>query len=217
MHKLDDVLKHAGVKGMRWGVRRDTNRPGGADGKTDPKGYKSPNEKRGKIGKHLDSLKRERQWKSVLKEVHNMSTKDIVTVKKRIDLENSLKTLSKSKMATSKDKQDYLRRDKMDNQELSRKVVRLQAKESLYQSVRKASKEQREFGEKVVQAASSIGVKYAINKSITPKDVFDAVQKPKESANEAKKAVVGQIATKNPATADVVGKLLKTNVPKDKS
>jgi hypothetical protein len=33
-HGIDtDSLTHHGIKGMRWGVRRDRNRPGGADGK----------------------------------------------------------------------------------------------------------------------------------------------------------------------------------------
>jgi len=33
-HGIDtDSLTHHGIKGMQWGVRRDRNRPGGADGK----------------------------------------------------------------------------------------------------------------------------------------------------------------------------------------
>lgn len=30
--ELDDILQHYGVKGMKWGVIRDSNKPGGADG-----------------------------------------------------------------------------------------------------------------------------------------------------------------------------------------
>lgn len=155
-------LQHSGVKGMHWGVRHDV--------------------KRSKIGKHLDSLKRERQWHSVLKEVHNMTTKDITVVKRRVDLENSLKRLSKSKMATSKDKEDYLRRHEMDDQELVRKVNRLQAKDSLYRSVKDASKEQRELGIKVAKTAGSIGYKYVISRKagtkLGAKDIIDAVNNP---------------------------------------
>lgn len=179
MHKLDELLSHSGVKGMKWGVRRDYDRPGGADGKTDPKGYKTPKEKRSKIGKHLDSLKRERQWHQVLKQVEHMTTREINTVKKRIELENDLKSLSKSKMATKKDKDDYLRRHEMSDQELNRKVNRLRAKDSLLRAVKGASKEQREFGIKVVQASSTIGVKYALTKKKPGvKDIFDAIHSP---------------------------------------
>lgn len=196
MHKLDDVLQHAGIKGMKWGVRRDTDAEGGADGKTDPKGDKSPTKDMGKIGKKLYSMKRERQWNKTLHQVDSMSTKDISIVTKRINMENNLKSLSKTKIATTKDKDDYLRRHEMDNQELSRKVTRLQAKDSLLKAVQSSSKEQREFGLKVVQVGGSLGVKYATTRTITPKDIFDAVKNPKSSADKAKKDVMTKITEK---------------------
>jgi len=191
----DEILKHVGVKGMRWGVHRDRNRPGGADGKEESEKVVDT---RGKIRKNLDSMKRERQWHKALRDVDKMTTKQITTVTKRVALENSLKRLSKTKIATKKDKEDYLRREFMSDQELSRKVTRLQAKDSLHKTVREASKEQREFGEKVVQVASSVGVKYAINRNprSIPKDIFDAVQNPKSAGEEAKKTVSKKIMEK---------------------
>lgn len=164
MHKLDELLKQSGVKGMKWGVRHD-DRPA-----------KGP--EKGKIGKHVDSLKRERQWKQAVKQVHTMSTKDINTVKKRIDLENELKVQSKSKMATKKDKEDYLRRHEMANDELSRKVTRLKAKNALYESVRAASKEQREFGIKLAQTGSSIALKLATKQKLGPEDLINLYKNP---------------------------------------
>ena len=178
MHKLDEALEHSGVRGMKWGVRRNYDRPGGADGKTDPKGNKAPKEGRSEIGKRLDSLKRERQWNKVLHDIDKMSTIQMNTVKKRIENENSLKSLSKSKMATKKDKEDYRRRGEMSDQELSRKIARLRAKNSLHDEIKKATKEQREFGIKVAQVGGSLGFKYATTKSLTPKDVFDSVSSP---------------------------------------
>lgn len=213
MHNLDDILQHSGVKGMRWGIRRNNDRPGGADGRPDANDNKATS----KLGKHLNSMKRERQWKSVLKELNDMTTKDIHVVKKRVDLENDLKRLSKTKVATKKDKQDYLRRDKMTNEELTRKVNRLRAKDGLYKSIRDASKEQREFGEKAVQVASSVGVKYALTKSVTAKDIFDAVQNPKNSSEKAQQELVNKISTKNKATAEVINSLLNSKNPKGKS
>jgi hypothetical protein len=180
--ELNDILQQSGVKGMRWGVRREHDRPGGADGKPDAKDKQI----RTSFGRKINSLKRERQWKSVLKEMDNLSTKDITEVAKRVALENSLKSLSRSKIGTKKDKEDYHRREHMDNEELSRKVVRLRAKESLHSAVRNASKEQREFGQKVLQIGGSLGVKYALTKSVTTRDIFDAVKNPKSSADKAK-------------------------------
>lgn len=177
-----EKLQHTGVKGMKWGIRRDYTQRGGADGKLDAKDKPI----RTAIGKQLNSLKRERAWKSVLKEMDSLSTKDITDVAKRVSLENALKSLSRSKIGTKSDKADYLRRERMDNEELSRKVTRLRAKESLHAAVSSASKEQREFGQKVVQIGGSLGVKYALNKSLSTKDVFDTIKSPKSSADKAK-------------------------------
>lgn len=194
----DEVLKHAGIKGMRWGVRRDRNRVGGADGKEESTKVK---DKRGKLTRNLDSMKRERQWKSVLKDVDKLNTNEIKAVTKRVNLENDLKKLSKSSIAKPKDKDDYLRRANMADAELSRKVVRLRAKDGLHKSVNEASREQREFGQKVVQIASSVGVKYALNRnSVTTKgiikDLFEASKKPKESSDKAKQDLLDATISK---------------------
>lgn len=178
---------------MKWGVRRNSNRPGGADGKEESTKIV---DNRGKLRKNLDSMKRERQWKGILKEMDKLTTKDIGVVKKRLDLENSLKSLSKSKVANKKDKDDYLRREHMSDAELQRKVVRLRAKDGLHKSVMDASKEQREMGIKIAQVGASLGVKYAVNKKLGPKDFFDAYKKPKDSASKAKKDATNLVIDK---------------------
>lgn len=189
---LDDDLEHSGVMGMRWGVRRDTNRPGGADGKLDD--IDKPI--RSSLGKRLHSLKRERQWHSVLSQMENLTTSELTTVTKRIALENSLKSLSRSKIGTKSDKEDYLRREHMNDEELTRKVVRLKAKESLHNAVKSASKEQREFGQKVVQIGGALGVKYALNRSVSAKDLYDIVKNPKSSADKAQSDVLKVVMDK---------------------
>lgn len=201
----EEVLKHVGIKGMKWGVRRDRNRPGGADGKEESTKIK---DKRGKLAKTLDSMKRERQWKTVLKDIDKLSTKDITTIAKRVSLENNLKSLSKSKIATKKDKEDYLRRDKMSSDELSRKVIRLRAKENLYKTVRDASKEQREFGQKVVDIGSSLGIKYAVTRTrITPQDIFKAVADPKKASKEAKELGLKKLGVEDDKIDGILKKL----------
>ena len=187
---LGDILKHHGVKGMKWGVRRNRNRPGGADGKEESEKVV---DKRTKLAKNISSMNRERQWKKVVNNVDSLTTPQITAVAKRIGLENDMKRLSKSKMAKPKDKEDYLRRDKMSDAELSRKVTRLRAKENLRKNVEAATKEQRDFGKRVAQAGASVSVKYALTKSVSPKDIFDAYKKPQESANKAKQDVVEKV------------------------
>lgn len=214
----DEVLKHVGIKGMRWGVRRNRNRPGGADGKEESEKVKDT---RSTVKKKLDSMKRERQWHRVLKEVDKLTTKDINVVTKRISAENSLKILSKTKgVGTKKDRDDYLRREHMSDAELNRKVVRLRAKESLRKAVKSASKEQRDFGEKIVRVGGSIGVKYALNRSISPKDLFNeavkAYKDPKEASNKAKDELLKSIPDKT--NRDILSNVLnKIDKTKDKS
>jgi hypothetical protein len=184
MLSSEDVLQHVGIKGMKWGVIRNRNRPGGADGKEESTKVK---DNRSKLSVKISSMNRERQWKKVLEDVDKLNTKDITAVTKRITLENDLKRLTKSGSAKSKDKDDYLRRDKMSDAELTRKVTRLRAKENLAKSVKEASKEQREFGEKLIQIGGSVGVKYALTRTVPgPKDLFDIYKKPKESYDGAK-------------------------------
>lgn len=190
----DEVLKHVGIKGMRWGVRRDRNRPGGADGKEESTKVV---DNRSKLSKNLDSLKRERQWNKVLKNMNQLDTKDINKVANRIKMENNLKTLSKSKVGSKKDRDDYLRRENMSDAELSRKVVRLRAKDSLRTAVKAATKDQRDFGEKVVRIGGSLSVKYALKKSISPKDVFDAVKNPKNASSKAKESILEKVSDPN--------------------
>lgn len=187
MHKLDELLLHAGVRGMKWGVRRDRNKSGGADGKEESTKVVVDNSRRGKLKAQLNSMSRERQWKKIVREMDKLSTKDIQTVTSRIKLENDLKTYSRSNVGNKKDKADYLRREHMSDAELKRKVNRLRAKEQLKKSVSDASKEQREMGEKVVNIAKSISIRYALNKTIKSDDVLSAFGKPKESASLAQK------------------------------
>lgn len=175
--EIEDLLKHFGTKGMKWGVRK-RDKP--------------------TLGDHMSSLKRERQWKKVLKEVDSLTTPQITAVARRVGLENDLKRLSRNKsIAKQSDKNDYTFRDKLSDEDLSRKVTRLRAKETLTKSVMSASKEQREIGEKVVNTSGALALKYATTKSITPKDIFDAVNNPQPIKDKAVKDFVEKVTKKS--------------------
>lgn len=172
---FEDFLEHHGVKGMKWGVRKD----------------------KPTLRDHVNSLRRERQWKKVVSEVDNLTTKEITSVARRVSLENDLKRLSRNKsIARQSDKNDYTYREKLSDDDLAQKVTRLRAKEHLATSVSSASKEQREIGEKIVNAGGALTLKYATTKSLTPKDVFDAVKNPKPIKDRAVKDLVDQLTKK---------------------
>lgn len=192
MKELDDLLKHYGVKGMKWGVVRNRNRPGGADGKDNGSGGKKK-----KARPRLDSLKRERQWKKVVKEIDKLTTNEINDVTRRVRLENDLKRLSKSSVGRKKDRQDYLNRAKMSDHELNRKVVRLRAKDNLHKSVKDASREQRELARKIIQVGGAMGMRYAVSRTAPmPRDVLSTINNPKDSFNRSRNDLQADILNK---------------------
>ena len=167
---MSDVLKHFGVKGMKWGVIR--NRKVSSSSKS--KGQNG-NKVIKRVKEEVGSLKRERSWKKVAGDINKLTTKDINKLSNRIQLENDLKRLSSNKSISSpKDKQDYRLRGKMSDQELGRKVVRLRAKENLQRNIDQASKSQRDLGEKIVKTAAPLVVKKALGMKISPDDVSSA-------------------------------------------
>lgn len=169
--KPNDIIKHHGVKGMRWGVRRTPEQLG----------HKTVDDKP-TIKDHLGSLKRERQWKKIIKKVDDLSTEEIQTVSKRIKAENDLKELSRNKkITTTKDKRAYTFRANLSDEELKTRVDRLRAKETLHKRVDSASKEQREIGEKVVGATKDIAMLYVQNKKPTAQDIFEAATKKRDN------------------------------------
>lgn len=157
MEKLDNVLKHYGIKGMKWGVRRSEKQLERAAARRQ-NGNKLVN----RAKDEWSSLSRERQWKKGLKEINNLDTKDIHLKANRIHMENDLKRLSRKKKVGSKqDKKDYLNRANMDDKELNLKVNKLRAKESFQRAVSTATKEQREFGMNVVRTTGPMALQAA--------------------------------------------------------
>lgn len=162
--ELEDILQQSGVKGMKWGKRK-------AESTSVVKSDKAPS----KIKAHVDSIKREHSWNKVLKNANNMSTKDIQKVAARNQLENDMKRLSKkTKVGSSKDKQDYLKRADMTDQELFRKVQRLRAKDNLHRNVGDATKAQKEVAKKIVTVVAPLALQYALTGSIGKRDITNA-------------------------------------------
>ena len=179
-------LKHYGVLGMKWGVRRsEAQLERAAEARAEKEANSKPS-----IKEKIGSLKRERDWKKVVKDIEQLSTIQINTAAKRISNENALKTLSKDKrFATAKDRADYIRRAKLSDEELKQKVAHLTARKSLHENVGKADKEQREVGEKIVKAGGHIAVQVARNGGLSYKDLMDSYKNPMDLATEGKREI----------------------------
>lgn len=169
---MSDVLEHAGVKGMKWGVRKKVDGGGQNDGVL----KKKVGDLKLKVKAHVGSIKREHNWKKVAGDISKLSTKDINKLSNRIGMENELKRLSKdSAVGSKKVKQDYLNRGKMKDQELARKVTRLRAQVNLHKQINQASKAQRDMGKKIVNTAGPLVVKSALGMKISVGDINKAM------------------------------------------
>lgn len=78
--KADEVLKHFGIGGMKWGVRKASNKPSSSGGS-----------KQVKADKSSADYKESRQIKA--KGYKNMSTKELADLTKRLQLEKQLRDL----------------------------------------------------------------------------------------------------------------------------
>ena len=158
------LLKHHGVKGMKWGVRKS--------GKTSG------------VGAKIESVKRERSWKKVLKDMDSKSADELNTITRRIQMENEMKRLSKnSDTSTKKDKEDYLNRSKLSDKELFEKVNKLRAKDNLSRNVKEATRSQSELGRNAVRLASVLGMSYLTSGVLSTKDIGMAAINPTAAYN----------------------------------
>lgn len=211
--KVEEMLQHAGVKGMRWGVRKD--RDGSSKGKkpeTSVKGGSKDESNKAKepgfFKSRANSAKREQDWEKVIDKFDKMGDKEIIAVSKRINLENDFKRLAykkarvgtnpfKTKIGTKEDKRAYLNREKMSDQELSRVVTRLRAKEAIVTGANKATAAQRERGMKIANVAAPLIFKAAMGRKLNVADVIDA------ASNYNNKSALNTVASK--AGQELVG------------
>lgn len=153
VHMIDEELRHYGIKGMKWGVRR----PIGPDGL-----IKTTSDKvKAKVKEVNNTPGRVAVRKS--KNIKNMSDSEIRAQVERLSLENNLKRLAKETGNRSAAKG----KSKMSNSEIKKLNHRLQLEANYKREVQRATETQRKIGMQVATTMGQVALSAATGNSIS--------------------------------------------------
>lgn len=154
---MNEDLKHYGIPGMKWGVRRRT----GSDGKV----VKS----KSRIRKEIESVSREVKSVGALRKPERFTNEQLKNKTQRLQNENSLKRLTKGKK-----RKEYLDRSKLSDSDLKSRVERLQLEDNLKKQVKSANGNQIKAANKLI----SEGSKTALSKFTDSSGEFSPTGRP---------------------------------------
>lgn len=212
----EEFLKHHGVLGMKWGVRRFQPYPKGSKNKGKFLNKTKKAVRNSRVGQEVRSRAREAKALIGKNNIDNMSTKDLQQRTRRLQQENDMKRLTSTTFKPSftaqgrkqqrKEREDYRNRGDMSDQELNRKVDRLRAKDLYNQNANKAGKEIIDSGKRVAKSAAALGAAYKTkNGAVDAKDVYDAIMTPDHSLVKSS----AELFSGNEAVQDALKRVLK--------
>ena len=144
---LDMQLEHFGVKGMKWGRRKD-----GAS-ETTPKPKST-------LRKYVDSNRRELGMNKMLKDVDTLPDAEVVRRVNRVRNENDFRrAIDNTAFVNNKRRKqlrdEYFNRENLSDSELQERVRRLNLEDNLRREVVRASKPQREAANELIKSVST--------------------------------------------------------------
>lgn len=180
MHKEtgEEFLKHHGVLGMKWGVRRHQPYPKGSRnaGKFIDVKKQAPSTRKSsgaveavkdRVSATVRSKGREISMARAQREIKNLKPKDAQKVVTRAQLETSFKRLNETRnVGHAASKKDYLNRDKMDDATLKAKVDQLQLADNMRNNARSSNAKTLETGKKVAAILAPIAVQLVVNQAL---------------------------------------------------
>ena len=159
---MKDEIQHYGVKGMKWGVRRYQPYPKGSRNAGKFMDIqKQAGDRKISVSSGIRSKGREITMARAQREIKNLSTSDAKKVVSRAQLENRFRKLTRTPNVglNRKNIGEYLNRDTMGNEELSRKVERLQLADNMRQEARSVNPEIIDLGKKAAAIATPFVVR----------------------------------------------------------
>ena len=143
----DMQLEHFGVKGMKWGRRKDRA------SETTPKPKST-------LRKYVDSNRRELGMNKMLKDVDTLPDAEVVRRVNRVRNENDFRraidnTAFVDRKRRKQLREEYFNREKLSDAELQERVRRLNLEDNLRREVVRASKPQREAANELIKSVST--------------------------------------------------------------